>query len=335
VDRVTWHAGAGAPGRPPDLPGAPPFDGAVLAGHRPDAHALLVRAAAPGDRCAGQLSLWWTAAPQLPGERLGLIGHFGAADEAAARALIEAALGRLRAERCTLAVGPMDGNTWRRYRLVSIRGTAPPFFLEPWNPPEWPAWWERAGFSALARYASAELDLAREDAGRAEAAAAALRGEGVVLRPLDPARVEAELERIHAVSAAAFREAFLYTPLPRADFLAQYRALLPAIRPPLVQLAEREGELVGFLFAVPDRLEAERGEPAATVVAKTVAVLPAWAGRGLGTALVGRAHAAARAAGYRRVVHALLHASNRSRRLGADRGRPLRGYTLYARRTGA
>ena len=36
------------------------------------------------------------------------------------------------------AVGPLDGSTWRRYRLVTERGVEPPFFMEPDNPDDWP-----------------------------------------------------------------------------------------------------------------------------------------------------------------------------------------------------
>jgi GNAT superfamily N-acetyltransferase len=331
VDRLIWYAAAGAVGWPPDHPAAPPFDPTVLPRHRPDAHAQLLR----DGRRAGQLSLWWSEAPPLPGERVGAVGHFGAADEAAARALLDAAVARLRAEGCTLAVGPLDGNTWRRYRLVTETGGAPPFLLEPTNPRSWPRWWAQAGFSAVARYGSAAFDLADLEPGPGRAAEAALAGEEVTFRTLQADRFETELARIHQASRAAFRAALLYTPLPEAAFLEQYRALRPLVRPDLVQLAERGDELLGFVFAVPDALERERGVPATTVVAKTIAVRPEWAGRRLGTALITRAHEAARAAGYRRVIHALFHLDSPSRRLGGDRGRPLRRYALLGRRTGA
>ena len=37
-----------------------------------------------------------------------------------------------------MAVGPMDGSTWRRYRFITERGAEPAFFLETYNPDVWP-----------------------------------------------------------------------------------------------------------------------------------------------------------------------------------------------------
>ena len=58
---------------------------------------------------------------------------------------------RLAAERCTIAIGPVDGNTWQRYRLITEPGTEPPFFLEPDNPDAWPGQFTAAGFTPLAQ----------------------------------------------------------------------------------------------------------------------------------------------------------------------------------------
>jgi GNAT superfamily N-acetyltransferase len=276
--------------------------------------------------------LWWTSAPPLAGERPGAIGRFRAADGAAARAVLDAAAEILRERGCTLAIGPMDGNTWRSYRFVTDPGTAPPFLLEPRNPPEYPHWWEAAGFVPLAQYHStATEDLAAGDP-RTAAAAARLADAGVTVRALDPGRYAEDLGAIHDVSLESFRDNYLYTPLPRDAFLAQYQALRGRIRPELVLLAERAGRAVGYAFAIPDLEEAARGEPPRTVIVKTLAVRPGRAWAGLGAVLLARVHAAARDLGLRRAVHALMHETNRSRNLSAHYGTPLRRYTLFARR---
>lgn len=113
--------------------------------------------------------------------------------------------------------------------------------------------------------------------------------------------------------------------------MAQYRCLLPLVRPELILLAEREGKAVGFLFAAPDLLQAQRGAPIDTLILKTVAVLPGRAYAGLGILLAERCHAKARDLGYRRVVHALMHDANRSRNVSAHYATPIRGYTLFSR----
>lgn len=276
--------------------------------------------------------LWWRRTPALPGERVGLVGGFRATAEPAARDVLARAGAVLRARGCTLAVGPMDGSTWRSYRFVTDPGAEPPFLLEPAQPPEWPRWWRAAGFAPLAEYYStATADLAARD-GRVERAAARLRAEGVTIRPLDLARFEAELDAIHAVSVAAFAGNFLYTPLPREEFLAQYRAARAQVRPELLLLAEHAGRPVGFVFVLPDLLQARRGEPVTTAIVKTLAVRPGRAWAGLGAVLLAEVQAAARRLGFRRAIHALMHERNASRNLSAHYARTIRRYTLFARK---
>jgi predicted N-acetyltransferase YhbS len=284
----------------------------------------------PGGGAAA--TLWWNQVPALAGEKLGVIGEFAAASEHAALEVLAAATGRLRTEGCTLAVGPMDGNTWRKYRLVTAAGTEPPFFMEPVNPPEWPEWWRAAGFGILAEYySSATQDLGKSDA-RLAGVTARLTAAGMTIRPLDPACFEEELGRIHDVSVESFQENFLYTPLPRAEFIAQYRTVQTRVRPELVRLAEQQGRAVGYVFALPDWAQAQRGEPITTVIVKTLAVRPGRAYAGLGAWLLGDVHAAAERLGYRRAIHALMHETNQSRNLSAHYAETIRRYALFSRR---
>lgn len=290
------------------------------------------RRLAAGDAVAW---LWWRQAPALSGERLGAIGRFSAGSREAAGAILAEACEVLRAQGCTLAVGPMDGNTWRSYRLVTEPGSEPPFLLEPANPASWPAWWREAGFGSLAEYYStATDDLSTRDA-RVEAAAGRLRAQGVSLRRLDMARFEEELERIHEVSVVSFQSNYLYTPLPREAFMAQYLAVRERVRPELVLLAEQDGRPAGYVFAIPDYAQAQRGEAVTTFIVKTLAVLPGRSFAGLGAWLLDEVHAEARRMGFRRGIHALMHESNQSRNLSAHYGRTIRRYTLFSKRLAA
>ena len=299
-----------------------------IARQAPQRSLVAVRDGALVARC----SLWWDDVPALGDDRLGVIGHYGVLDRDAALAMLDAACGDLAQEGRTRAVGPMDGNTWQRYRLVVERGTEPPFFLEPTNPPEWPTHFTDARFAPLASYFSAlNDDLSQRDP-RAAAVADRLTGIGVTVRELDPARFEEELARVYRVSVSSFRDAFLYTPLSEAAFTSQYRAIKPLVRPELVLLAEREGEPVGFSFTVPDALEAAREAPPRTVIFKTLAILPdRRAYSGLGSLMADRTHEAARELGYTRAIHALMHESNFSRAMSNRTGHTIRRYALFAR----
>ena len=309
--------------------GAATLDAAERARHAPDRHLLVI-----GDdgTLRARTSCWWTETSTLPGERVGLIGHYAAADAAGAAAALAAACAALEHAGCSLAVGPMDGNTWRRYRWVIERGSAPPFFLEPDNPDSSPAEFVAAGFDVLATYTSAATeDLSQQDP-RLGAAETRLTRQGVRIRPLDVTRGDAELRAIYRLSIDAFSSNYLYTPIEEAEFLEQNARVLPYLDPELVLLAERDGALVGYLFGVPDVLQRLRGEPVSTFIVKTVAVATGRGVSGLGSVLVGLSQQRAYERGYSRAIHALMHESNVSRNISRRYAHTIRRYALFARR---
>ena len=279
-------------------------------------------------------SVWWKTVPLVSGERLGVIGHFRAAntaDASAVTAVLDAACCILKDAGCTLAIGPMDGNTWRSYRFLTWRGTEPRFAFEPDQSDAWPVWWQQTGFSAHEQYWSALVTKLDGHDPRLDAAGARLTRAGVTIREIDLATFDEELPRIYAISEIAFRDNVLYTPLPQGEFLAMYKQVRPLLRPGLSFIAERAGAPVGFVFALPDLEQAKRGAAVDTVVIKTLAVLPGRELAGLGKLLLERCQHAAHAAGFRRAVHALMHDGNASRNLGDD-AVEIRRYTLFARR---
>jgi hypothetical protein len=282
-------------------------------------------------RIVGQCALWWRKTPSLQGEHTGIVGCYAARDEAGAVKLLDHACRELAVKGCTHAVGPMDGSTWNSYRFVTEPGAEPPFFLEPSNPATWPQHFSAAGFTPLAHYSSTLCtDLSRQDP-RLQVVASRLQASRVSIRALQLGNFENELHCIYTVCIQSFRENFLYSPITEEDFVEQYAAVKPFINPELVLLAEHNGQIVGFSFALPDALQARRGEKIDTVILKTVAVLPGRTYAGLGNFLTARTHSIARNLGFTRVIHALMHDSNASRTISGFYGRPLRGYTLYSK----
>jgi GNAT superfamily N-acetyltransferase len=294
----------------------------------PDALRLMADHAGRG---VARCSLWWTQTPCYLHYRVGLVGHYAATEPAAAAELLHLACRQLAAAGCTLAIGPMDGNTWQRYRLLTERGSEPVFFLEPDNPDDWPAHFTDNGFTPLAQYYSAlNTNLEQEDP-RMREVGRRLEAEGVLFRCLRVEQFEDELRNIYALSLASFRENFLYTPIDEEGFVAQYQGIQPYIRPELVLLAEKAGQPIGYLFAIPDVLEAKRGGRINTVILKTMAVHPEHSGAGLGGLLLARVQQAARECGYTRAIHALMHESNKSRKISKHTAQVMRRYTLFAR----
>jgi GNAT superfamily N-acetyltransferase len=294
---------------------------------------VLVNAAG---QAVARCSLWWKQTPDYPGHTIGYVGHYAVSEAAAAPVLLAGACERLAAERCSLAVGPVDGSTWQRYRLLTERGTEPPFFMEPDNPDEWPGQFLDAGFTPLAEYHSAVNDgltgpYPAAYAARLAADERRVAERGITVAPLRSDRFDDEMRRVHALSLVSFKGNFLYTPIGEAEFLAQYAPIRAHLRPELVLLAERQGELVGYIFAIPNLLQAQTGRPMDTAIVKTMAVHPDCGGVGLGSLLMARCQQAIRAAGFTRAIHALFHADNRSGRISGHTARVIRRYTLFAR----
>ena len=323
---VYFHPGPEAP----DLPlvdGLQSPETMAAAGELADARVFLTNA---DGRITAHAALWWSGTPVLEGERIGTIGGFAASDEESAKILLDHAADRLRVAGRRIAVGPMNGNTWRRHRYVVSGEARGPFLLEPRNPPEYPGWWRSAGFTELSHYTSAVINL---DARRvvSPATKARLEDSGIVIRMLDPGRYEEELKLIHALSLKSFSANFLYTPLDEAEFLHAYAKVQSDVDPDFVRIAERGGVPCGFLFAIRD-LEAEtRGEKPA-VIAKTLAVDPESRSAGLGSLLVDEVHAAAFAKGYNESIHAMEHERNTSRKITSRYGgRVFRNYALFSK----
>lgn len=303
------------------------LDPASWTRHRPDTHLLLVR----DGICVGRCSVWTTETPRLNDTPVGVVGHYAAINAMAGAALLRHVDSVVAQSGLSKIVGPMDGNTWRRYRFITRRGDQPFFFLEPDNPDDWPGHFEAAGFTPLSTYTSAlNEDLTVTDP-RVPPALKRLEAEGVRIRSIDLAHYERELIAVHELSIAAFSENFLYTPIGPEEFVATYAPLKKFIRPELVLLAERDGKLVGFMFGMPDVLEAQCGLPPTTAIAKSMAVRPGRTGAGLGSVLMDLFQQAARQAGFRRVIHALMHEQNRSVNISGRFGKPMRHYTLFAK----
>ncbi len=292
----------------------------------PDCRVAVVERGSLVARC----SCWWSETAKHAGRRVGVIGHYASSGADSAGALLSRACEILASNGCRTAIGPMDGTTWRRYRFIVERGSEPPFFLEPDNPDDWPELWTQSGFAPLAAYTSALSDRLTHKDPRAAAARPQIASAGISIRPIDLARANSELGRIYSLSLAAFARNFLYTPISEQEFLAQYDAVLPYVRHELVLLAEKDGALVGFMFALPDMLEARRGT-IDTVIMKTLAVDPSVGGIGLGGVLMDDAHRAARDAGFHRAIHALIHEGNVSRRISDRYARTIRRYALFTR----
>lgn len=256
-------------------------------------------------------------APAWGERRTAAIGELKCASAEGGAALLKAAVERLRGEGFEAVIGPMDGDTWHRYRVVSESDGSAPFFMEPVSGPHDLVALRSAGFAPISSYVSARASVAEEEASEAEPQA------GVTLRPWDGKDAGGLIGGLFDLSRDAFAGNPFYKPITREAFLALYQPILPAIDPRLVLFAYSDaGELVGYLFAIPDRLQ---GPQAKTAIIKTYASRQ----RGVGRMLVDATNLTLRELGYVDVIHALMHVDNRSLRASTlNRATVFRSYDL-------
>lgn len=305
-----------------------PFDGAV---------ALLLAESATGFNA--RASLW--LADDLTGVpgRSGLIGHYRATSPSDGVEILRAACAELARQGAQRILGPVNGDTWHRYRWQLPREAGDPdvqpdtFLTEPRNPSRYPDDFIAAGFSIVARYESRfepEPTLDPADHGKALDRAAA---RGIRIRVLDPERFDETLRAMHALSLEGFAGNPFYSPVSLDAFLRLYLPYRGRVAPRLARLAfDSEGRLLGYLFGFQDKDATDsHGLPTRTIC-KTIAVARPARGMGLGGLLLDDFRAASLALGARGIVHALMHVDNVSMRLSTARYSTLfKRYALYGR----
>lgn len=258
----------------------------------------------------------------------GMIGFFECIeDEAVADALFQAVQKWLRDRGCGWCVGPMNGSTWRKYR-VTVPDPEPPFFLDNHHKPWYQSLFEGAGFFVAERYISTRIPLNQASGAGIEEFEPTLRERELRVRPIRMDDFTKEIRAIYDLSVNAFAENALYTPIDPDEFQGLYQKAAGFIDPKFVRLCEDEtGALQGFIFAVEDRFQAS----SSTLLIKTLAVKAGAKGKGLGGYLVKRLHRDAFQAGYRAIIHALMHEKNVSTKVADADSRVLRRYHLYAK----
>lgn len=300
-----------------DLPDSPQYD--MIRANPPDKIILNENA-----RC----SLWWKNTPTTDKPN-GLIGHFHAETADSAAQVLKVAEVFLIQQGCQEIIGPMDGNTWNPYRLVSWTDGSEPFFMEPQNPVEWPKYWHLAGFTPFHEYISSVTDKFEFFDSQLLSTKERLKQSGISWRSIERSSFEKDLRKVFKLSLEAFSNNRLYTPISEDIFLKQYLPYADKVDTDLMLISKDENdECCGFVFAIPDYEQLQRGEKASRLIIKTLAVSEKCRSVGLGTILVEEVQKKAMEKGFTEFIHALMHSRNNSTNIG-KLSRIMRRYTLY------
>lgn len=218
-------------------------------------------------------------------------------------------------------IGPMQGDTWHSYRLVTESDGRPPFLMEPTSGSHDLAAFEAAGFRKIGGYFSASVPLEQIDMTPPPP------NDALEVTAWDGSDPDALFAQVHALSCKAFAGNPFYKPIDLDAFLAMYVPFVPMLKREMVLFArDQAGELQGFLFGLPNYAEGPAPEAA---ILKTYASLHKGAGHMLSTQF----YQAASALGYKTAIHALMHDDNLSAlRSAANGAEVFRRYALMGRR---
>lgn len=205
-------------------------------------------------RCVGRISVCRDRLhDEFHGDRVGFFGHFEAADEATAHALLEHAADWNRRRAATSLRGPVDLSTNYRCGLLVSGQPGPPVMMMPHNKMVYADWIESFGMhkakDLLALYGTEHsLDRARMD----KLTERVQKRTGITLRRVDLRRFSAECRILWDLYERIWERNWGFVPMTEAEFLAQAKDLKKVAHPALLHIAEKNSEPVGFVLALPD-----------------------------------------------------------------------------------
>ncbi len=281
------------------------------------------------------------------GKPIGMLGFFEARNcPTVVSALLDRAVDFLARQGVGMIIGPIDGDTWHKYRFTVGPFDSPPFLMEPYNPPYYADLWAARGFETLESYYSKVVDDATVAAANTERLSQRALSHGYALRPIRMDRFADELALMYSLSKRIFAHNFLYTDISQEDFFSLYAASRQILDPDFVWFIQcKTGEDVGFVFAFPDQFRAMAALHGRrnlvgmcrfhwlkwqtdTLNIKSLGVVPEHQRTGAAMALMNAVYRKAADKRFRHVNLCLIREGNSSGRMDGDLGRMIRRYVL-------
>jgi hypothetical protein len=227
-------------------------------------------------------------------------------------------------------LGPINGSTWDNYRF-STHHNDPLFLSESYHPLYYNDLFKQVGFEVILNYQSR---IERNITLRTEKVAGKIHDSGLngmTVRELDASKLDEELERLYPFVKAAFERNILYTPVSRETFYRKYAGVIRQLGTRYVLLAERNNELVAFVFAFRNQLEKSKKQLIYKTVARKYGKENAGAGHVLALEVMKRAVED----GMEDAIHAFMVYNATSTEISGNfNSQPYKEYVLYAKRIG-
>jgi len=185
----------------------------------------------------------------------GFFGFFDTInDQAVANALLSKAEEWLREQGCQSAVGPVSPSPHYEMGILTAGFDTPPFLMLTHNRPDYPALLAAAGYEKAVDLFAYLIPTNSVNLGGKVARVGETLGRrwGVTLRAGDMRQFAREAAIIHRLYNTSMQGQWGFTPIGESEFAAFAADLKRIIDPDLVVFAERDGEPVGFVLALPN-----------------------------------------------------------------------------------
>jgi len=187
------------------------------------------------------------------GPGTGFFGLFEAENEAVASALLAAAEERLRERGMARVLGPISLSVWEEPGLLTHGYDHAPTVMMGHDPAAYRMWIEGAGYQAIKRLLTYDLDITRTfgplltrviESGR--------RNERIRVRMVDKSRFDEEAAIILSLLNDAWSDNWGFVPVTDREIEVFGRKIKPLVFEELIRIAEYDGEPAAFLMALPD-----------------------------------------------------------------------------------
>ena len=187
-------------------------------------------------------------------DSVGFFGFFECIEDfAVAEALFQAAAAWLRERGRTAMRGPMNSSTNEEVGFLAEGFDHPPVIMMPYTHKFYLTYAERVGLHKVKDLLMWHIDVEIVDLARYEPLAERIRERvGFTLRNINLKRYRAELDRIKRVYNDAWSRNWGFVPMTDREFEHFAREIKPIVQPACAQIAEKDGEPIGFCLSLPD-----------------------------------------------------------------------------------
>lgn len=189
-------------------------------------------------------------------DRTGFFGFFDAVDDqAVCNALLHAAGKWLASLGLTRIMGPENFTTNHAVGILTAGFEQPPVVQMPYNRPYYESLLNNNGMTEqmeLHAYRFEQVDLPADFMKRAQTIEARLKRHNIRIRPVNFSHFGEEMEQLRQVYNAANEGHWGFVPLTVAEFRFLANDLRKIVQKENVLLAEKDGQLIGYMVTVPD-----------------------------------------------------------------------------------